>query len=55
MNCAKCDAPLPLQALFCPSCGVRLTSPADPAFDEPAGRGDKWNQPLLPHPATMKP
>ena len=51
MNCATCDAPLPLRALFCPSCGVQLTSPVDPAFDQPAGQGDEWNQPLAPAPS----
>ena len=52
MNCVTCDAALPLRARFCPSCGVQVTLPEDPALDEPgmqaAGHGDEWNQGTAP-------
>lgn len=35
MNCTRCEATLPLRARFCPSCGVHVRLPDDPAFDEP--------------------
>ena len=61
MNCASCEAALPLRACFCPSCGVRVTLPEDPAFDESAmqaaGRRDESNERTAPaprDPETMK-
>ena len=52
MNCVTCDAALPLRARFCPSCGVQVTLPEDPAVDEPAmqaaGQGDERNQGTAP-------
>lgn len=54
MNCTSCEAALPLRARFCPSCGVQIKLPEDPAFDEAvlqaAGCGDELNQPTAPAP-----
>ena len=39
MNCADCDAALPLKARFCPSCGTRVKpweGSADEHPEEPA-------------------
>ncbi|MGC3972776.1 MAG: zinc ribbon domain-containing protein [Nitrospira sp.] len=52
MNCTSCEAALPLRARFCPSCGVQIKLPADPAFDESAlqatGRGSELNERTAP-------
>ncbi len=38
MDCAHCDATLPLKARFCPSCGGTVTPWEELLFDEPASR-----------------
>ncbi len=54
MDCTSCDAALPVRARFCPSCGVQVRLPEDPAFDEPAmqagGHGDERNLHTAPVP-----
>ena len=54
MNCTSCETALPLRARFCPACGVHVTLPEDPAFDEAAlqatGCGDELNQRTAPAP-----
>ena len=54
MNCTSCETALPLRARFCPACGVHVTLPEDPAFDEAAlqaaGWGDELNQRTAPAP-----
>ncbi len=54
MNCTSCEAALPLRARFCPSCGVQVKLPEDPAFDESVrqatGHGDEWNRRAAPAP-----
>ncbi|MBL8072022.1 MAG: hypothetical protein JNM35_13100, partial [Nitrospira sp.] len=54
MNCTGCEAALPLRARFWPSCGVHVTLPEDPAFDEAAlqaaWRGGESNQRTAPSP-----
>ncbi|MDR4480636.1 MAG: hypothetical protein R3B37_12950 [Nitrospira sp.] len=59
MNCTSCEAALPLRARFCSSCGVQVTLPEDPAFDEAAlqaaGRGDECEQRTAPAPRDREP
>ncbi|MCE3224910.1 MAG: hypothetical protein K0S58_3090 [Nitrospira sp.] len=34
MNCARCDAALPVRARFCPACGAQVTLLDDPQFEQ---------------------